>query len=204
MPTITDWLMVAITAVYVVATIFICWANIRSAKATKEQIEESKRQFEESNRAFVTVSFEIIRSGLAVLRIQNIGKRIASHVNIHMTKQFLDNVASRLDREQLERLCSSSFNLGIGQYWYISMGTHLELGELSKEPLSIELSYEDSSSKYNEHIEIDLKQYFWALLYESPTEDLYQEMRNQTKEMSQIHKELHTISLHSQKGDNNV
>lgn len=33
MPLITDWLMVVITFVYVIATIFICWANIKSAKA---------------------------------------------------------------------------------------------------------------------------------------------------------------------------
>ena len=50
MPTITDWLMVTITAIYVVATIFICKANIKSAQTTKEQIEESKRQYEETKR----------------------------------------------------------------------------------------------------------------------------------------------------------
>lgn len=51
----TDWIMIAITAVYVIATIFICIFNYRSAKATREQLAESKRQFEENNRAFVTV-----------------------------------------------------------------------------------------------------------------------------------------------------
>jgi len=50
MPTITDWLMVIITAIYVIATIAICWANIKSAKATREQVAESKRQFEETRR----------------------------------------------------------------------------------------------------------------------------------------------------------
>ena len=40
MPTITDWLMVIITLVYVVATVFICIANIKSAKAAREQTEE--------------------------------------------------------------------------------------------------------------------------------------------------------------------
>ena len=50
MPMTTDWIMVGITAVYVVATIIICWANMRSAKATKEQLNESKRQFEETQR----------------------------------------------------------------------------------------------------------------------------------------------------------
>ncbi len=50
MPTITDWLMVIITAIYVIATIAICWANIKSAKATREQVAESKRQYEETRR----------------------------------------------------------------------------------------------------------------------------------------------------------
>ena len=31
----TDWIMIAITAVYVIATIFICIFNYRSAKATR-------------------------------------------------------------------------------------------------------------------------------------------------------------------------
>lgn len=35
MPTITDWLMIIITFVYVVATIFICFANIKSGKAAR-------------------------------------------------------------------------------------------------------------------------------------------------------------------------
>ncbi len=46
----TDWLMVIITFVYVVATIFICVFNYRSAKAAKEQIELSKLQYEDDVR----------------------------------------------------------------------------------------------------------------------------------------------------------
>jgi len=43
-------LMVLITSIYVIATINISNANIKSAEATREQITESKRQFEESKR----------------------------------------------------------------------------------------------------------------------------------------------------------
>lgn len=50
MPNITDWLMVIITFVYVVATAAICVANFKSAKATKQQIAESQRQFDETRR----------------------------------------------------------------------------------------------------------------------------------------------------------
>ena len=46
----TDWLMVIITAVYVVATIAICYFNAKSAKAAKDQLEESKKQYKEQNR----------------------------------------------------------------------------------------------------------------------------------------------------------
>ena len=50
MPTITDWLMVIITLVYVVATIRICKANIKSAEASKEQLTAAKDQLEEAKR----------------------------------------------------------------------------------------------------------------------------------------------------------
>ncbi len=46
----TDWLMVIITAIYVVATIFICIYNGRSAKATQDQLKESRQQYEETKR----------------------------------------------------------------------------------------------------------------------------------------------------------
>lgn len=46
----TDWLMIIITFIYVVATIFICVFNYRSAKAAKEQIEVSKTQYREDSR----------------------------------------------------------------------------------------------------------------------------------------------------------
>lgn len=42
--------MVIITSVYVIATIKICSANIKSANSTKDQLEESKREHEESLR----------------------------------------------------------------------------------------------------------------------------------------------------------
>ncbi len=59
MPTITDWLMVIITFIYVVATILICMANIKSAKASRDQIAESQRQFEEDQRIKLLPYFQI-------------------------------------------------------------------------------------------------------------------------------------------------
>lgn len=68
MPTITDWLMVGITLVYVIATIAIWFANHKSARATEKQLIESKRQFDETKRLehmpYMQVSFgELITNG---------------------------------------------------------------------------------------------------------------------------------------------
>ena len=59
MPMITDWLMVGITGIYVIATIFICIFNGKSAKATREQVAESHRQFEETKRLQVMPFLQI-------------------------------------------------------------------------------------------------------------------------------------------------
>ena len=50
MPMITDWLMVGITLIYVIATIAIWFANHKSARATEKLLVESKRQFDETKR----------------------------------------------------------------------------------------------------------------------------------------------------------
>lgn len=49
-PMITDWIMVVITAIYVIATICIMKANKASADASKAQLEESRIQYEEVRR----------------------------------------------------------------------------------------------------------------------------------------------------------
>ena len=185
-----------ITAVYVVATIFICWANIRSAKATREQVAEQQREFEETNRAFVTVTFEIIKSGLAVLHIQNHGKRIATNVSVHISDAFIENMADKMDREHVQKLCQSVFAIGIGQSWYICIGSHLQLDQMSK----------DSVAQYCETTSIDLKQYFWSIIYDSPTEDIRQELKGSTKELKSIGKSINMIAreLHEEREQNHV
>jgi len=52
-PLITDWIMVVITTIYVLATICIWFANKKAADASRAQLEESRRQFDEMNRISV-------------------------------------------------------------------------------------------------------------------------------------------------------
>lgn len=49
-PMVTDWIMVVITAIYVIATICITKSNKESASASKEQLKESIKQFDEMRR----------------------------------------------------------------------------------------------------------------------------------------------------------
>lgn len=193
MPTITDWLMVIITFVYVVATVFICWANIKSAKATRDQLAESKRQFDEENRAFVTVTFDIVRSGLAVLCIENHGKQVANNVEIRISSEFVENISDDGSKERIKDLCKSSFALGIGRRWYACLGSHLELGVLSKVPLSIDISYSDGQGQHTETTTIELKQYLWSMIYDSAAEDT-------RKELAKIAKTMQTLENKGLKG----
>ena len=49
-PSISDWMMVGITTIYVVETILICIFNRKSADAASKQLEETKAALEESRK----------------------------------------------------------------------------------------------------------------------------------------------------------
>lgn len=77
MPTITDWLMVIITFVYVVATILVCIANIKSARAAKEQTEEMKKQFLAINRPIIAAEIVYLKRTFWILRFVNNGSKVS-------------------------------------------------------------------------------------------------------------------------------
>ena len=118
MPSTTDWIMVGITAVYVIATILISAANIKSAKVTREQLAESRRQYEDKKRMEIMpyIQFDkVATAGLAdqkimlslnsgvsissvfpiVLRIKNIGNGAAKDITYIYE---WDNHAQKYDR----------------------------------------------------------------------------------------------------------
>ena len=75
------FVMVVLTFVYVIATIFICVFNGKSASATRRQTEEAQRQFEENNRAHVIPRFVTLEGQLYCLAFHNIGKTMAEKFN---------------------------------------------------------------------------------------------------------------------------
>ena len=182
-----------VTFVYVLATIAICVANIRTANVSHKQLAEARKQFEEENRAFISVNIELVRNALIALHIVNIGRRVANDVKITVEPQFFENLPDEFDRNNLNRLSKSSFTLGIGQSFYTSVCGSNELEKLTINLMQLNITYSDSVSQYEETTLVDLSQYYWALLYQSPLEDTRQELRKIANSAQRVSKILDKV-----------
>ena len=114
---LTDWLMVIITFVYVVATVFICIYNSKSAKAAKEQAEIAQKQmdlmlqqFRETNRPVISIGFDIIRSGILCFVIENIGMAAAKKVIIRLNEDFIKNVEKHEPQSNIKAIIWGSYS----------------------------------------------------------------------------------------------
>lgn len=191
-PSLTDWLMVAITFIYVCATILICIYNFKSTKAMRDQTAEMKRQFNENNRASVTVNFELIRNGLMAIRVWNQGNRMAMNVKVMISGCFLDRCGDEV-KKQLEALSHAIFTLGSGQSWYFNLGSHLNISQLKDRNIQFRLSYEDNVQSYIEAVNIGFNEYFAPILYESPIEDLREEVKKGVTNLTNISRSIESI-----------
>lgn len=190
---LTDWLMVIITAIYVVATIFICIYNGKSAKAAKEQtevariqIDEMIKQYKEVNRPYVTIRFDIIRSGLLCFVIENEGPLPAHDVRIKINKEFIDNINDVSDRTPLEELNEARFYLASKQKITVLLGGQPSFTNISQEIAKIDIIYDG----YNEHTEIDINQYRFLIVYNSSVEDISQHLKKMKENDEKFHKNI--------------
>ena len=90
----------------------------------------------------------------------------------------------------INKLCTSSFTLGVGRKWYALLGSHIELEKLSKVPLIVDISYSDNIGEHHETTKIELDQYLWSIIYNSATDDSAQELKKITKSLQAIEKKL--------------
>ena len=169
MSSITDWLMVGITLIYVAATIAIWVANKKSAEATREQLDESKRQFEETKRLEYMPCFEIhfdsmdAGTGISVeltdkktgevhtlftkYRIENISKGTALNVKCIMKSAIKDNefVTCPIVPAQSKRSINCLFLADKGYFSEHSL------------PFAITILYDDiMNNLYEQNIELEL------------------------------------------------
>ena len=172
----TDWLMVIITAIYVVATIIICFYNAKSARSAKEQTDTTKKQialmiqqFEEVNRPIVNISFEVIRSGLLCFSIENIGSVAAKDVSIKLCEEFIKRVEENEAQSNIRKLNDVNLYLAPKQRVTIFIAGQSNFAVVSEVIAKIDIIY---NNKFEEHTEIDLSKYSYMLLYDGELGDI--------------------------------
>lgn len=188
-----DWAMVVLTAIYVLATIFICYFNYGSTKASREQAAEMRRQYEEENRPYITVELIYERKAFYGLRFSNHGKRLADHVRIQLDQAFVDSLNEPSFRATLERTKGKECIIGIGQHYDLYFGTNKFRENTEKSALSGQVTYQDGSRTYTEAFSIDFDSYATFFSVNSAADDFLKEMRAQTKELKGIKEALQQL-----------
>ena len=199
-PSITDWLMVIITSVYVIATIFICWANIKSAKSSKEELAEIKREYAEENRARIEMEFCYERRTWYIVRFINYGKLTAQHVKIVLEEDFVNSLPEQGFRDTLLRQRNKECIIGVGQNYDLYIGSNELRGNPNMIPVRGKLSYQDEKGKYESDIYIDLENY--ATFFSSSSDDpLVKELKNIKKKIEELKRVIIDLDG-SKKADN--
>ena len=165
---LTSWIMIAITFIYVVTTVFICVANLRSAKATRDQLAEQKRQFDETNRAVVEVTVDTIQGAWLGFIFKNTGLKLARDICVSINDAFLEELEGE-GKKLIPELLKSSFILGIGQAYTVAF---CNLGEQTSLCNAIvNVSYRDDKEEYSDEFTFNLSLDNWRLI---DTSDLSQ------------------------------
>lgn len=203
MPTIADWLMVIITFVYVIATIFICWANIKSAKASKEELDEMKRQYAEENRPHIEVEFCYERRTWYIVRFINHGKLTAQHVKIVLDEDFISSLPEQEFKDILLKQREKECIIGVGQHYDLYIASNKLRGNPNMKPVTGKLIYQDKSSRYECDIYIDLENY--ATFFSSTSDDsMVRELKNIRKEIEGLKGAVVALDVSKKEDTQNV
>lgn len=194
-----DWAMVIITSVYVVATIFICWANIKSAHASQAQLLEMQRQYAEANRPMIEVEFHYLQRTWYVVRFVNHGSKTAQHVKIHLTQEFIASLPEIQIRTLLEQIEGRECIIGAGQHYDIYIGSNELRGNPNMKPLTGSVEYQSEGNHYESDIYVDLEHYITFFSSTTEEEKFLKTVQDIEKELKGI-KEVLNLP-HSEKKD---
>lgn len=185
-----DWAMVIITGIYVVATIFICWANIKTAKASKEQLKEMQRQFAEANRAEIEVEFHYLRRTWYVVRFVNRGEKTAQHVKISVAQSFIDSLPEESFQKELERLKERECIIGSEQYYDLFVGSNKLRSNPQLQPFTGTVEYKSQGTSYQSDLFVDLEHYMTFFSSTTDEEDLLRSVKRISEELKGIKQAL--------------
>ncbi len=194
MPTITDWLMVVITFIYVIATIFICWANIKSARASKEELAEMKKQYSEENRPRIETEFCYEHRTWYIVRFVNHGKLTAQHVKIELDADFIDSIPENGFKSILRNQGNKECIIGVGQHYDLYIASNELRGNSNMRPVTGKLIYQDEVRSYESDIYIDLENY--ATFFSSTSDEpVVKELKNVKKEIEGVKRAILDIGV---------
>jgi len=194
-PSITDWLMVGITFVYAIATIFILRANSISAKAAKEQMDEMKRQFFWENRPRISVELIYQKRSFYVLRFVNQGKQTSYHTRIIFNDEFIESLNESSFQDILRKTNEKECIIGVGQYQDIYIGSNAMRGNEKMVAVSGQIICEGiEGSIYAEDFSVDLVNYMTFFSVKSESEEIVSQLSAQTETLKEIEKSLKVIS----------
>lgn len=186
MPLITDWLMVVITFVYVVATIFICWANIKSAKASKEELAEMKRQYADEKRPRIEIEFCYERRTWYIVRFINHGRLTAQHVKIILDEEFIDSLPGLGFQDTLRKQRKKELIIGVGQHYDLYIASNELRGNPNMKPVTGKISYQNDKETFKSDIFVDLASYAPFFSSTSEEENIQKELKNIKKEIEGV------------------
>ena len=188
-----DWITAIFTIIYVIATIFICVYNAKSAKAAREQTQEMKRQYEEDNRPYVTVEFIFERKSFFGLRFVNHGRKTAEHVRITFNEQFIDSLDTdyqNMVKNQNGKECI----IGVEQHYDIFIADRTMRQNNAIAPVIGKIDYTSAGNKNETPFEIDIENYMTIFSVGNDENGIEKELGQMSTSIKQINDKLGQIA----------
>lgn len=191
---ITDWLMVIITFVYVVATVFICVYNAKSAKTAWEQTEQMKLQFLQSNRPVITVEIVYLKRRYWVLRFTNRGAITAFNVSIDLDRDFIDSLPEEKFRHIVSAEVRKIRTIGVNQHYDMFFGGKNFRTSNNGTPIKGKIHYYGTiEALFVEDFCIEISDYAIFYSVDGELEDIKRAVEEQTKEIAKLSAAVYTI-----------
>ena len=188
-----------ITAVYVVATVFICWANIQSANASKAQLKEMQRQFRSINRPIISVEIVHLRRMFWVLRFTNHGTQTAFNVKIIIDSEFIESLSEPNYKQIVKDNNGKIKTIGINQSYDLFIGANSFRNRDAHVPIKGIIHYWGiDNSEYKEDFIIETQNYATFFTVNTDNDDLMEKLKEQNEELKNINYSLALLAEKSQ------
>jgi len=176
------FMMVLLTFMYVIATVFILGSNRRL-------INESKLAREQQTMPFVVIGFECIRGGLLALIVSNEGFSTACRVEIKISDDFIANLPDEVYKERMQLLQTSSLTLLPKQRVEYVFGAIGSFGKIKEQQLFGRMVFYDfQEKKYSRNFTINMEGFTSSLIGKSDAMIIDETLKKINKTLEKIEK----------------